>query len=485
MEKRLLENIEPKEVFYFFEEISKIPRGTGNEKAVSDWLVKFAKDRGLYYLQDEKFNIYIRKEATKGYESRPGVIFQSHMDMVCEKKEGARHDFLKDPINIVVEGDKITARDTTLGGDDGIGMALTLALLDSDTIEHPLLEAVITVDEELGMTGAECFDAGMLEGDIFINLDSDDDGVFVVGSAGGPTVSAHIPIEWENGGEGVSYMLSVTGLLGGHSGEDIHRERGNANKLISRVLDAMERTAEFEMAYVNGGVMCNAIPREARALLLVKESNVLKLKEVADEYSKIYANEYRLSDKGLTLSFEPFESKVERVFSKKTKESVISFGCLCETGIIRMNLEFENVVESSNSLGTITTGEESVKFTFVTRSSIESMYRNMVYKIDRLAKIFGGYMCKEYDCLEWPYDPENRIKKIFESIYIEFFGREARSVVLHTGLECGIIGRNVGRKIDMISMGPECKDLHMPGEWLSIESTKRYWSMLAEVLRRV
>ena len=150
-----------------------------------------------------------------------------------------------------------------------------------------------------------------------------------------------------------------------------------------------------------------------------------------------------------------------------------------------MNLEFENVVESSNSLGTVTTGEESVKFTFVTRSSIESMYRNMVYKIDTLAKIFGGYMCKEYDCLEWPYDPENRIKKIFESIYMEFFGREARSVVLHTGLECGIIGRNVGRKIDMISMGPECKDLHMPGEWLSIESTKRYWSMLAEVLRRV
>ncbi len=486
MEKRVLENIEPGEVFSLFEEINQIPRGTGNEKAISDWLVKFAEDRGLFCVQDEKMNILIRKEATEGYEDRPGVILQSHMDMVCEKNQGVKHDFLRDPIKMSVEGDKIIARETTLGADDGIGMALSLAFLNAGEIEHPALEVLITTDEEMGVTGAENFDAKQLKGDIFINLDSDDEGVFVVGSAGGPTVSACIPIEWESPRAGRKpYQISLTGLLGGHSGEDIHRERGNANKLLARLLDAMEKAGEFDLACVNGGAMCNAIPREASAVILADEKAVAAIEAVVEEYRLIYKEEYRVSDGGLTVIFEPFNGAVERVFSQKTMKAVIDFGCLCETGVIRMSLDFKDVVESSNSLGIIATQEEQVVFTFVTRSTLESMYRNMVSKIERLSRIVGGESHIDYEFLEWSYNPESRIRVIFEELYKEMFGREAKSMVLHGGVECGTIGKNAGRKIDMISMGPECKDLHMPGEWLSISSTQKYWAMLKEAMKRI
>lgn len=486
MDRMIPETIEPKLVLQIFEEISRIPRETGNEKGISDWLVQFSKEHHLFCVQDEKLNILIRKPATPGRENRPGIILQSHMDMVCEKTPDSTHNFLKDPIEIVVNGDIITAKDTSLGGDDGIGMALSLALLVANDIEHPPLEVLITVDEELGLTGAEKFDASQLQGEILINLDSDDDGLFVVGSAGGPTISADIPIQWApKTPDYLPYRLTVGGLLGGHSGEDIHRERGNANKLLCRLLDALERESPFELASINGGQACNAIPRDAEAILFIPPQAKDALLAATDAYCKLYQTEYRISDPGVYAALEPYSGEITQVFSAETADGIIDFGLFCETGILRMSTELEGVVESSNSLGTITTSDRQVTFTFVTRSFLESMYRSMAHKIDRLARSVGGSSRKEYDCLEWPYKPDSRIRDLFVDVYETLFQRKSRSVALHTGLECGIIGKNIGRSIDMISMGPECKELHKPGEWLSIASTDRYWKMLKEVLRRV
>lgn len=486
MERMIPIDIEPKSVFKFFEEISRIPRETGNEKAVSDWLVEFAKERNLSYVQDKKLNVLIRKEGTPGYEDHPGVIFQSHMDMVCEKTPGSTHDFTKDPIQIVVEGDIITAKDTTLGGDDGIGMALTLALLDADDIAHPPIEGLFTVDEELGLTGAEEFDATQLKGDYLINIDSDDDGVFVVGSAGGPTITAEIPVEYKAPSAGYkAYRAAVENLKGGHSGEDIHRQRGNADKLLFRFLDALERCGEYELASVNGGTACNAIPRDAEAIITLPAELEPEFKELAAKYDAIYKEEYKISDSDVKVSFESVDAEIDKVFTKESKDHVIDVGVFCENGILRMSMELEGVVESSNNLGIVATEEDKVLFSFCTRSFLESVYSTMVTNIDRLARSAGGRSYKEYDCLEWPYQSESHLRDLFVTKYEKLFDRPAKAIALHTGLECGMIGKNMGRKVDMISLGPECKDLHKPGEWLSISSTERYWKLFIEVLKNL
>ena len=344
----------------------------------------------------------------------------------------------------------------------------------------------MTVDEELGLTGAEKFDATQLKGEYFINTDSGTEGVFTVGSAGGPTVSADIPIVWTSPAEGsVPYRLCIDGLLGGHSGGDIHRIRGNANKLLFRLLDALERKGDYEVASIRGGMAGNAIPREAEAILMIPSENLETFREEVKKYYDIYKAEYRVSDPGITVIFEPYEEPVSKVFARKTMDGVIDFGVFCENGILRMFPDVEGVVESSNNLGCVITDEEKVTFVFVTRSFVASMYETMVLNIDRLARNVGGSSHKDYDCLEWPYEPDSAIRKLFIDVYRDLFDEEAIGVPCHIGLECGIIAQNMGRKVDMISIGPETKELHKPGEWFSISSTQKYWKLLQEVLKRL
>ena len=486
MERMIPKGLEPEAVLEIFEEISKVPRASRHEEEISKWLVNFAEWYNLDYVQDEMGNVLIRKPGTPGKEDHPAVILQSHMDMVCEKVPGSDHDFMKDPIQITVEGDKITAKETTLGADNGLGLSLSLALLTLEDAPHPPLEVLVTVDEELGLTGAEKFDASQLKGEYFINTDSGTEGVFTVGSAGGPTVSADIPIVWTLPAEGsVPYRLSIDGLLGGHSGGDIHRVRGNANKLLFRMLDALERKGDYEVANVRGGMAGNAIPREAEAILMIPSENLETFREEVKKYYDIYKAEYRVSDPGITVIFEPYEEAVSKVFVRKTLDGVIDFGVFCENGILRMFPDVEGVVESSNNLGCVITDEEKVTFVFVTRSSLESIYQTMVLNIDRLARNVGGSSHKDYDCLEWPYEPDSAIRKLFIDVYRNLFDEEAIGVPCHIGLECGIIAQNMGRKVDMISIGPETKELHKPGEWFSISSTQKYWKLLQEVLKRL
>ena len=486
MERMIPKGLEPEAVLEIFEEISRIPRASRHEEEISNWLVRFAERYNLDCLQDEMGNVLIRKPGTPGKEDHPGVILQSHMDMVCEKVPGSNHDFTKDPIQITVEGDKITAKETTLGADNGLGLSLSLALLTLEDAPHPPLEVLVTVDEELGLTGAEKFDASQLTGKHFINTDSIEENVFPVGSAGGPTVSADIPVEWTSPAEGaLPYCLRIDGLLGGHSANDINRGRGNANKLLFRLLDALERKGDYELSSVKGGMAGNAIPREAEAILMVPSENLEILREEVKRYYDIYKAEYRVGDPDVNVIFEPYEETVSKVFARKTMDSVIDFGVFCENGILRMFQDIEGVVESSNNVGCVTTDEEKVTFVFVTRSSLESIYQTMVLNIDRLARNVGGSSHKDYDCLEWPYEPESEIRDLFVEVYQELFDKEAYGIPVHSGLECGIIAKNMGRKVDMISVGAKTGNLHKPGEWFSISSTQRYWKLLQEVLKRL
>lgn len=268
MKERLLTNTEPIDVFHYFEDLTFIPRESGNEKEVSDYLVNFAKEHGLEYKQDEWYNVLIRKEATPGYEDHPGVIVQAHMDMVCEKNGDVEHDFAKDPIVFEVEDDRVIAKNTTLGADDGIGVSFGLALLADDSIKHPAIEFVCTSDEERGLQGIENFDFTQLKGDYVINVDSDDEGVVVVGCAGGPVVKVNVPIRKVPADHKKEYYaIKITGLRGGHSGEDIHRGRANANKLLIRVLRALEENVRFDLSDITGGLKYNAIPRNAEAVI--------------------------------------------------------------------------------------------------------------------------------------------------------------------------------------------------------------------------
>ena len=486
MERMISKGLEPEVVYEIFEEISRIPRASRHEEQISNWLMSFAERYHLDSVQDEMGNVLIRKPGTPGKEDHPAVILQSHMDMVCEKTPESDHDFDKDPIQITVEGDKITAKETTLGADNGLGLSLSLAILTLEDAPHPPLEVLVTVDEELGLTGAEKFDATQLKGEYFINTDSGTEGVFTVGSAGGPTISAEIPVTWTSPKEGaVPYRLCIDGLLGGHSGDDIHRHRGNANKLLFRLLDALERKGDMELVSVQGGMAGNAIPRSAEAVVMIPTKDKQVLMDEVERYYGIYKDEYRVGDPNLTVAFEPWEEEVSEVFTKEAMDRVIDFGVFCENGILRMCPDVEGVVESSNNLGCVTTDEEKVTFVFVTRSFVESMYRTMVLNIDRLARSVGGSSHKDYDCLEWAYEPESEIRDLFVEVYQELFHKEAKGVPVHTGLECGIIAKNMGRKVDMISIGPETKELHKPGEWFSISSTQRYWKLLQEVLKRL
>ncbi len=486
MERMIPKGPEPELVYEIFEEISRIPRPSGHEEEISNWLVAFADKYHLSSVQDKKGNVLIRKAGTPGKENHLGVILQSHMDMVCEKVPESNHDFMKDPIRISVEGDKIVAKETTLGADNALGLAYSLAVLTLEDVPHPPLEVLVTVDEEVGLTGAEEFDASQLKGKYFINLDSGDEGIFTAGSAGGPTIGADIPISRKAPEAAqVPYRLCVEGLLGGHSGEDIHRHRGNANKLLFRLLDALERKGDFEMASVNGGMAGNAIPRSAEAVLMIPEKDRQILRDEVEKYDEIYRSEYRVSDPDVHVFLRPLDKEISRVFTKKSMDCVIDFGVFCENGILRMSPDVEGVVESSNNLGCVTTGEEKVTFVFVTRSFLESMYQAMEMNIDRLARNAGGSSHRDYDCLEWAYEPESELRELFIDVYRELFHKEAKGVPVHTGLECGIIAKNIGRKVDMISIGSEIKESHKPGEWFSISSADRYWKLLLEVLNRL
>ena len=481
----VLNHIEPKNVFYFFEAISNIPRGSGNEKAVSDFVVRFAKDKGLYCRQDDAFNVIVKKPATAGYENAPTVILQGHMDMVCEKNGDTEHDFLVHPLELYIDGDFIRAKGTTLGADNGIAVAMALALLDADNIAHPSLECVFTADEEAGMGGVKTLDPYDLEGRLFINMDSEEEGHLLVSCSGGQRVEIALPADRENAPEfGRGYLLQISGLKGGHSGSDIHLERANANKLMGRVLLRIMDEFENRLVSVDGGLMENAISREASAVLWLRPQDSDAVSQMIADLQDMFYSEYQHSDGAITLKLSPLSEHIQRVFTQDTAEKIKNILLLIPYGVIHQSVAMPGLVESSSNIGVVRTEEEKISFCNATRSSVKSRKEEILNQIRSLAALAGA-QCKETnDYPGWNFNPDSKLLPIFQNAYKEKYGKDAVVTAIHAGLECGIFSEKMNG-LDMISIGPNMFDVHTPEERLSISSTARTWDYLKEVLARI
>jgi len=484
-----LDNIEPKKVLKYFQEVSNIPRESGKEEQIADYLIEFAQKNGFEVVRDEYHNVLIRKEASPGKKDRPGVILQAHTDMVCEKNKGVVHDFSKDPIKLRIEGDKLYAEDTTLGADNGIGMAVALAILTDESVSHPPLEVLLTSDEERGMTGAENFDTRLLRGSVFINLDGSDEGIFIVGCAGGPGVLTEIPVERELVCQTKQLVkLEVKGLKGGHSGEDIHRGRANAIKLLVRTILEIKKEIDVDLISVQGGMKYNAIPRESEAMMLIFEKDLEKATLLTEKMEEALRKEYRASEPDLKIEIGEWQEQGQAVsnpMSHRSTERILHYLSMAENGVLKMNPEFPELVESSVGMDVVRTEGNRVLVETLTRSSFESAYHNSYQKIVQLAQFVGGSTSVLSDCPEWEYDPDSPITSHLISVYEKMTGYKASKQILHAGLECGVFGGKVERKLDMVAIGPDIRDMHTPGEYVSLSSLQRFWEFFIKAISEI
>ncbi len=472
-------------VFHYFAEISKIPRGSGNERAISNYLVEFAKAQQLEVVQDEALNVIIKKAATKGYEQAPTVILQGHMDMVCEKNQGTIHDFETDPIQLRIIDDMLYATDTTLGADNGIAVAYALALLAATDLPHPPLEVVITTAEETTMGGAIAVDAEHFNGKLLINLDSGEDGKLLVSSAGGVHLTQVLPIEWAQApSEHAAYRIHISGLQGGHSGIDIDLERGNANKLLGRLLHDLTAQVNYSLQQLNGGLQSNAIPREAEATILIPVAQVEKMKEILGSWDEVYKNELQLSDQGVAITFEERESASHKVFSEHTKEYTITSLLLLPNGVQGMSRGIKGLVESSTNLGVVETTDTEVRFENEIRSSVKSMKKAIATEVTTIARLLGSTVTVDKDYPEWAYEPTSKLKALFEQTYREKYEEDIEVIAVHAGIECGIFTDKIPG-LDAVSIGPDMFEIHTPNEHLSIPSTINNWEYLTYTLEKI
>ncbi len=476
----------PEKVFEYFKALSDIPRGSGNTKAVSDYCADFARARGLFYRQDEADNIVIVKEASDGYETAPTVMLQGHLDMVCGKEAGVRHDFERDPIRLAADGDYICAEGTTLGGDDGIAVAYALAILDSDEIAHPRLECVFTSDEEIGMLGANALDMDGLRARYLLNLDSEEEGSFLAGCAGGVRYDVELPLLWKVAG-GVPVRIQLIGLTGGHSGVDIHRGRANANLLMGRLLwELSQELPDMRLLSARGGSQDNAIPRNSELHLLVKRQDLDCLKSKVKEWEDIFCSEYRVTDPELRLLLEADEKETSLpAVIPEDMERICFFLLNTPNGVQAMSQELPELVETSLNLGILSLTEtDGFSASYLVRSSSSSRKRALCQRLELFIKFSGGFFHTSGDYPEWEFRPESPLRRLLCRVYKEQYGKEARVETIHAGVECGLFFAGIPG-IDAVSMGPDILDIHTPKERLSISSVDRVWKFLIEVLKQM
>ncbi len=480
-----LTNLNPQAVFQYFYEISQIPRGSGNEKGISDYLVNFAKEHNLEVIQDPALNVIIKKPGTSGYENSTGVIIQGHMDMVCEKNKDTDHDFEKDPINLRVVEDMLYATNTTLGADNGIAVAYALAILASKDIPHPPLEVLITTEEETGMGGAMALEGSNLKGKYLINIDSEEEGTLLVSCAGGVRTRQMLKVMWEDANKDLStYKISIRGLKGGHSGMEIIKQRGNANKLMGRILHDLSNSFEYFIGDINGGAKMNAIPRECDTTILIHDKEINVLKEKIKAWNTIFKKELRTVDPEIMIHLEKIENSPSKVFSKETKNKVISTLMLIPNGIQTMSMDIEGLVESSTNLGVVTTLEEEITFESAVRSSVKTLKYSILDQMKSLANSLDCKLIADSDYPEWAYNPDSTLREVFQKVYKEKYGKEVEIAAIHAGLECGLLLEKMPN-VDAISFGPNLYDVHTPDEHLSISSTQRMWEYLLDVLKEL
>ena len=479
---RVLENLQPERVFYHFEEIAKIPHGSGNTKQISDYLVAFAKEHNLEHYQDEINNVIIIKEATAGYENADAVIIQGHMDMVCEKESDCSIDFEKDGLDLYVEDGFVKAKGTTLGGDDGIAVAYGLALLEATDIAHPRLEVVITVDEETGMDGAYGIDLSMLKGKKMLNIDSDEEGIFLTSCAGGTSVEATIPVKRIKE-TGVVLNVKVDGLFGGHSGAEIHKERGNASILMGRVLNNIANEVPFGIISLAGGLKNNAIPRECNASILVPEEAVSVVETIIAEQSEIFKKELFASDADVKVTFENAGVQEAAILDFASINQVLCYLRLVPNGVQHMSQAIPGLVETSLNLGIMELKEDVFVTDTSIRSSVGSRKEDLRDKLVNIIELVGGEAEVVGDYPAWEYKAESKLREEIVASYKAVYGKEPVFTAIHAGLECGILSEKID-DLDCVSFGPENFDIHTPQERLNIASTERVWNFLVEYLKQ-
>ena len=474
----VLNNLNPSLVFKYFEEISQIPRGSGNEKEISDYLYKFAKDLNLEVVQDDYLNIIIKKPATKGYENCPGVILQGHMDMVCEKNKDVDHDFEKDPIELKIVDDMIYANGTTLGADNGIAVAMSLAILASNDLAHPALEVLITSNEEAGMTGAMGLDGSIFNGKYIINLESEEEGYLLVSCAGGNRSYVTLPLTFKPIAEDKQVLLlEVKGLLGGHSGMDIVKQRANSNVTMGRILNSLG--VEFDLVEVNGGSKNNAIPRECEAKIVVNKDQVDALKDSVSKIEEILKHEFRSTDANLQVVVS--ESNADKALSDDCKSKVILLLNLIPNGIQTQSMEIEGLVESSTNLGVVKTENNIMSFESAVRSSVATLRENINNKTKLIADYVGANFENTDGYPAWEYAKDSKLEQLCIDVYEKLTGKKPIITAIHAGLECGLLLDKMPG-CEAISMGPDMFEVHTPNEHVSITSIKNVWDYLVKVL---
>ena len=481
-----IEDLKPQLVFKYFSEICKIPRGSGNEKQISNYLTREGKKLGLEVVQDEHYNVLIKKKATPGYENAPTVIIQGHMDMVCEKNKGTDHDFKKDPIKLRVEGNYLYATDTTLGADNGIAVAMGLALLASDNIVHPPLEVVFTADEEESMNGAMNLKGDLFKGSYIINLDSEVEGTITVSCAGGVTALVTIEKEFKDVNSKVAFNIDVKGLLGGHSGMEINKQRANSNILMGRILNHLLNHANInlDLVQISGGAKNNAIPREADAVILIDEKDEEILKEELNKILNIFKNEFKTSDPKIEILCEKSHKTYNEALKDGIRDKIIATIILMPCGIQTMSMDIENLVESSTNLGVINNNKDNFLFEFATRSSVKSLKDEINNKMSLLCKTLDVKLSLEDDYPEWEYAKDSKLEEICINTYEELTGQKPEISAIHAGLECGLLLDAI-KGAQAVSIGPNLYDVHTPNEHLDIKSTNRTWNYLLAILKNI
>ena len=475
----VLDQLEPKNVFRFFEEMCAIPHGSYNTKAVSDWCVAFAKARGLEHYQDEMNNVILIKEASAGYEEAEPVILQGHLDMVCEKAPGCEKDMDREGLDLVVEGDYIYAEGTTLGGDDGIAVAMALAALDDDSLPHPRLEVILTTEEEVGMDGAMALDVSPIRGRKMLNLDSEAEGIFTVSCAGGSMAACGLPVARAPFG-GDILRVRVEGLTGGHSGAEIHKGRANASMLLGRLLLAMAAETELRLVSADGGLKDNAIPVAAEAVVAAADGR--KAKAAAERMAACFQVEYRRSDPMLTVTAEEAAAAWLPMDAASTERTLCLLAC-APNGVQTMSQDIHGLVQTSLNLGILKTEENAVTASFCIRSSVDSEKEMLKDRLACLLAQLGGRVSFSGEYPGWAYRPDSPLRELMTEVYREQYGREPKVEAIHAGLECGLLaGKLPG--LDCVSIGPDLLEIHTPREKMSISSVQRVWAFVREVLKR-
>lgn len=476
----VLENLEPQKVFHFFEELCQIPHETFDIKRISDHCKAFAEERNLEVIQDKVNNIIIRKAGTPGYENSEPVILQGHLDMVCEKVPGSTHDFKTDPLDLFVEDGLVGARGTSLGADNGIAVAMIMALLDSDDIPHPPIEAIFTADEETGMGGATNIDLSVLKGKKLINVDSEVEGILTTGCAGGIAFVAEFPAKRE-GRKGDLVTFAIRDLLGGHSGMEIHKQRGNAHKFMGRLLKRASEITDLYLVSIEGGSKDNVISMENTAKVLVAEGDGQKVAELAGEMKAVWDNELMGDEPNYSVLSDVTAGVTENACDRASTDSVISYLVIVPNGVQGFSRKLENLVESSLNIGYIQTEETLIRTGHMIRSSVESQKQLMRIQVEELAKVLGANtkIISQYPA--WQYNPDSKLRKVMEDIYKDMYGKAPTVFAVHAGLECGMF---IGKKpdLDCVSMGPNLRDVHSFDERLDIASTERTWNYLKHIL---